>query len=118
MLVFFAVVQGLVPVQHIASTLALANEARGAVSPQDDPMLNSLALGSVGLGVFVTGATVFITFQDQWSKPGNKDQNGRPKLPTMAELDTDTPVVEEKAPNRSERRARKRMKKRGGKVFP
>ena len=96
---------------------ALAETGAGA----DDPFLLSLAGASIGLFIFVVGGAAYLTFQEQQSKKSIEEEDTKPRLPTLAELEAEG-VRDEAAlmnaadmpaaTNRNERRQNKKLLKK------
>ena len=87
----------------------------------DDPFLLSLAGASIGLFIFVVGGAAYLTFQEQQSKKSIEEEDTKPRLPTLAELEAQgvTDDVElmnaadmPAATNRNERRQNKKLLKK------
>ena len=55
----------------------------------DDPFLLSLAGASIGLFIFVVGGAAYLTFQEQQSKKSIEEEDTKPRLPTLAELEAE-----------------------------
>ena len=87
----------------------------------DDPFLLSLAGASIGLFIFVVGGAAYLTFQEQQSKKSIEEEDTKPRLPTLAELEAEG-VRDEAAlmnaadmpaaTNRNERRQNKKLLKK------
>ncbi|KAJ1456496.1 hypothetical protein M885DRAFT_169192 [Pelagophyceae sp. CCMP2097] len=76
-----------------------------------DPIEIALALGSVGLLVFIIGSVLFLEYDEKVATPQAAD---KPRLPTMAELDEDAVGLPDQGgggTNRNGRRVANQMKK-------
>ena len=87
----------------------------------DDPFLLSLAGASIGLFIFVVGGAAYLTFQEQQSKKSIEEEDTKPRLPTLAELEAEGVRDEDAlmnaadmpaATNRNERRQNKKLLKK------
>ena len=96
---------------------AVAETGAGA----DDPFLLSLAGASIGLFIFVVGGAAYLTFQEQQSKKSIEEEDTKPRLPTLAELEAEGVRDEDAlmnaadmpaATNRNERRQNKKLLKK------
>ena len=86
----------------------------------DDPFLLSLAGASIGLFAFVVVGAAYLTFQEQQSKKSIEEEDTKPRLPTLAELEAEGVRDEDAlmnaadmpaATNRNERRQNKKLLK-------
>ena len=98
------------------SPCAVAETGAGA----DDPFC-SLAGASIGLFIFVVGGAAYLTFQEQQSKKSIEEEDTKPRLPTLAELEAEGVRDEDAlmnaadmpaATNRNERRQNKKLLKK------
>jgi hypothetical protein len=87
----------------------------------DDPFLLSLAGASIGLFAFVVVGAAYLTFQEQQSKKSIEEEDTKPRLPTLAELEAEGVRDEDAlmnaadmpaATNRNERRQNKKLLKK------
>ena len=87
----------------------------------DDPFLLSLAGASIGLFAFVVVGAAYLTFQEQQSKKSIEEEDTKPRLPTLAELEAEGVCDEDAlmnaadmpaATNRNERRQNKKLLKK------
>ena len=87
----------------------------------DDPFLLSLAGASIGLFASVVVGAAYLTFQEQQSKKSIEEEDTKPRLPTLAELEAEGVRDEDAlmnaadmpaATNRNERRQNKKLLKK------